>query len=151
MCQNHRVFLSKVARATVSRARERPDTHQVRSLRIPGRATLWNTHGYPYLAARTPSAQALFGEKSQNGLRTYPELLPHQLRPISTYPNPPICHVKNSKITDFCYFSYRGAMWYFYSQPHPPGFPGNASNYFMNPLTPSEQAAPGHGHKIHQK
>ena len=41
----------------------------------------------------------------QNGLRMYPELLPHQLRPISTYPNPPICHIgKNQKIKIFCYF-----------------------------------------------
>ena len=32
-------------------------------------------------------------QSSQNGLRMYPELLPHQLRPISTYPNPPISHI----------------------------------------------------------
>ena len=42
-----------------------------------------------------------------------------------------------------------GSMWakYFYPQPHPPGFPGNASNYFMNPPTPSEQPAPGNAAK----
>ena len=31
----------------------------------------------------------------QNGLREYPELLPHQLRPISTYPHPPVSHMSN--------------------------------------------------------
>ena len=35
--------------------------------------------------------------KSQNGLRMYPKMFPHQLRAISTYPNPPICHIKNQK------------------------------------------------------
>ena len=35
----------------------------------------------------------------------YPELLPHQLRPISTYPNPPISHIgKNRKLHMFCCF-----------------------------------------------
>ena len=33
---------------------------------------------------------------SRNGLRRYPELLPHQLRPISTYPNPPISHIRKN-------------------------------------------------------
>ena len=31
-------------------------------------------------------------KSSQNGLWTYPELPPYQLRPSSTYPNPPISH-----------------------------------------------------------
>ena len=66
MCQNICVFLSKVARATVSRARERPDPHQVRSLCTkvggrPGRRTFRNTHGYPYLAARTPQCTTVWG------------------------------------------------------------------------------------------
>jgi len=30
---------------------------------------------------------------SQNALQMYPELLPHQLQPISTYPNPPLSHI----------------------------------------------------------
>ena len=38
-------------------------------------------------------------KNSQNGLRMYPELLPHQLRAICTYPNPPICHIR--KIHNF--------------------------------------------------
>ena len=68
MCQNHCVFLSKVARATVSRARERPDPHQVRSLCIkvgerPGRGSFRHTHGYPYLAARTPTDKSVWGKK----------------------------------------------------------------------------------------
>ena len=33
----------------------------------------------------------------QNGLRGYPELLPRQLRPISTYPNPPISHIGKNR------------------------------------------------------
>ena len=43
---------------------------------------------------------------SQNGLRMHPKLLPHQLRPISTYPNPPVSHIgNNQKIDVCCYFS----------------------------------------------
>ena len=38
-------------------------------------------------------------------------------------------------------------MWYFCPQPYPPGFPGNASNYVMNPPTPSEQPALGNAEK----
>ena len=73
LCQNICVFLSKVARATVSRARERPDPHQVRSLCTkvggrPGRGTFRYTHGYPYLAARTPQCTTVWG-KTQNGPR----------------------------------------------------------------------------------
>ena len=34
MCQNHNVFSAKVAQPTISRTRERPDPHQVRSLCI---------------------------------------------------------------------------------------------------------------------
>ena len=41
-------------------------------------------------------------KKSQNGLRMYPKLLPHQLRPISTYPNPPISHI--GKIENCVFF-----------------------------------------------
>ena len=45
-----------------------------------------------------PSSEKCRGKKgSQNGLRMYPELLPHQLRPISTYPDPPISHVGKIK------------------------------------------------------
>ena len=36
-------------------------------------------------------------ENSQNGLRMYPKMFPHQLRAICTYPNPPICHIGKSK------------------------------------------------------
>ena len=44
-------------------------------------------------------------KNSQNGLRMYPELLPHQLRAICTYPNPPICHIrKNQKSHDVFFF-----------------------------------------------
>ena len=32
-------------------------------------------------------------KSSQNGLWMYPELLPHQLRAISTHPNPPNSHI----------------------------------------------------------
>ena len=32
-------------------------------------------------------------KSSQNGSPLYPDLLPHQLRPISTYPNPHISHM----------------------------------------------------------
>ena len=47
-----------------------------------------------------------------------------------------------------CIDSYKGATWYFYPQPHPPGFPGNTSNYFMNPPThPWEQPALGNAAK----
>ena len=48
--------------------------------------------------------------KSQNGLRRYPELLPHQLRPISTYPNPPISHIGKSKfnVVFVIFFIFRG-------------------------------------------
>ena len=51
-------------------------------------------------------------ENSQNGLRMYPELLPHQLRPISTYPNPPISHIEKIKncvfFVIFRYFPWPG-------------------------------------------
>ena len=71
MCQNHCVFLSKVARPTISSARERPDPHQVRSLCIkvggrPGRPTLRHAHGYPYLAARTPQCKHCLGNHGKN-------------------------------------------------------------------------------------
>ena len=53
-----------------------------------------------------PAPKNVEKKSSQNGLRMYPELLPHQLRPISTYPNPPISHIgKNRKLHIFCYFS----------------------------------------------
>ena len=46
-----------------------------------------------------PSSEKCRKKSSQNCLRMYPELLPHQLRPISTYPNPPISHIgKNRKL-----------------------------------------------------
>ena len=32
----------------------------------------------------------------------YPKLLPHQLRTFSSYPNPPICHLGESKHSVFC-------------------------------------------------
>ena len=36
---------------------------------------------------------------SQNGLRAYPEILPHQKRSILSYPEPPNCHIgKNQKL-----------------------------------------------------
>ena len=59
-------FLLKVARATISRRRERPDPHQVRSLRTKvgkrvGRATLRQVHGYLYQAARTPTEELCLG------------------------------------------------------------------------------------------
>ena len=40
-----------------------------------------------------PAPKHVEKNSSQNGLRMYPEFLPHQLRPISTYPNPPISHI----------------------------------------------------------
>ena len=44
-------------------------------------------------------------KSSQNVLRTYPELLPHQLRHISTYRNPPISHIgKNENCITFVIF-----------------------------------------------
>ena len=43
---------------------------------------------------------------SQSGLWRYPELLPHQLRHISTYPNPPISHIgKNREFGIFGFFT----------------------------------------------
>ena len=58
-----------MARATVSRARDRCDPYQVRSLRIkvgerPGRASFRHAHGYPYLAARTPQCTTVWGSIS---------------------------------------------------------------------------------------
>ena len=52
-----------------------------------------------------PAPKHVEKESSQNGLRIYPELLPHQLRPISSYPNPPISHIgKNQKLRIVSYF-----------------------------------------------
>ena len=87
MCQNHCVFLSKVARPTVSRARERPDPHQVRSLCIkvgkrPGRGTFRHTHAYPYLAARTPQCKHCLGNKKTK-IDVKEQILPQRETPNS--------------------------------------------------------------------
>ena len=68
MCQNHRVFSAKVARATVSRTRERSDSDQVRSGRTKvGRQadddSAPQSKG-PYQHRQNPYSQELFGEYS---------------------------------------------------------------------------------------
>ena len=53
----------------------------------------------------------------QNGLRVYPEILPHQKRSILSYPEPPNCHIgkKSKKIADFLRFW--GALFFLFP-PH---------------------------------
>ena len=51
-----------------------------------------------------PAPKNVGKNSSQNGLRMYPELLPHQLRAISTYPNPPLSHIGKDKKTDVFLF-----------------------------------------------
>ena len=65
--QNHRVLPKKVARATISRRRERPDPHHVRNLRTKvrgrvGRRTSRHTYGYLNQAARTPTEELCLGK-----------------------------------------------------------------------------------------
>jgi len=67
MCQNHLVFSSKVTRATIWRRRDERDPHQVPQIATkvgerPRRGSTREAHGYPFLAARTPTDK-LFGEK----------------------------------------------------------------------------------------
>ena len=53
----------------------------------------------PFAICRKTSGK----KTSQNGLREYPELLPHQLRLISTYTNPPVSHIgKKLKLLNVC-------------------------------------------------
>ena len=65
--QNHSVFSAKVARPTVSRARERSDSDQVRSLRTKvGRPADEDSAAQskgPYQHRQNPYSQELFGEK----------------------------------------------------------------------------------------
>ncbi len=72
MMQNHRVFLSKVARPTISRERGEGDPHDLRSLcRKVGRGSatdLVPSHRDLTLDRENPYSRELFGELSMNSI-----------------------------------------------------------------------------------